>query len=643
MFLRPICFSMSLFVALAALSGASLPAAEPKADSTTAGDTADATVMVPGSGFLEIDKLSTLAKQSFTPVDKANLAAAKKNLLDAIAVLDKRLAEDGDNGKAWKAFLMLDELKSQLDGKDAPKTSVLTKIYERFSSDNEGLGLIWFVDVRRALWRYQIVASSIDNPKVKAGYDKLLGELTKQLEEYTKNPTANRARELGEVIAWMEAIGQAETLITAIRNEYCRPNLFLGASDKLIAMGMSRDVDETAPVTDCILGMSIHGTGHTKGDITVELIPNGEEAIVQMTLEGVTKSDNIGSRGVVRVYSDSVTKFKAQKRFFVNAKKIRSQPATCEAVTKSKIKGIRATNGMRLIEKIARKRVQKNHYRGDQIGSRHAEERIARQFNERAKEILIKANKDYKKRFRHPLWRRGIFPNELLFTTAETGLDAMVLQAEANQLAALTTPPDLQGSPDIAIRLHESLINNLAAEALAGRTLNEEQMAAILKDTLGKIPEHVKREEGEEPWSITFAYVHPVVVRFDGGGFSIKLAIDGFSRGDSDYPGMDITAHYKIKKTSDGYRGIRKGDVTILPPGFEIGKDTRLSIRQQTLRELIGRRVDRAFEKEIIPKPLELAGRWKKLGKLPLSYWQTTNGWIVTTWKLNEQKPTKPE
>ena len=607
----------------------------------TAKDAADGLALVPGGLFMEIGELCIAAKEAFKPVDKAELAEAHKELIGSIGVLEKRLAEDGVNGKAWRAYLKLDELKKLLDAEATPNDSALMKIQERFDSDNEGLNLIWFTDVSRALWRYRTIATAISNPMVKEGVDNLLTELPSRLKEYTELPTATRADQLGSVLAWLDTIGQAEKLVEAVYEDYRRPNLFLGASDRLIAEGMSREIDQEEPITDCILGMSISGDGHTTGRIDVELIPNGEEAIIQMTMKGRTVSDNVGSRGVVRVYSDGVTTFEAKKRFIVNAEEIRTEPATCEAVTDSTVKGVRATNGMRLVEKIARKRVYQNLSRGEWIGARHAEERISRRFNEQAKALLAEANASYVNRFRHPLWQRGLFPNELLIASAETGLAATVLQAEANQLAALGVPPQLPAGHDLTLRLHESFVNNLASEALAGRTLNEEQVLAMLKDTMGKIPEHFKAEEGEEPWSITFAAGQPLVLRFDDNGFTIKLAIDGFTRGDSDYPGMDITAHYKIEKTGDGFKAVRQGEVTILPPGFEVGKDTRLSIRQQTLRELIGRRFDKMFRQEIVSEPLELPGKWKKLGKLPLSHWQTVDGWIMTTWKLPERKAGK--
>ena len=644
MFLRSIGFSIVIFISLEMISISSLGGAESDtaaAETETAAkakvEKAEAQEVAPlGDKLLEIGELCLAAKQDFSPVDEADLAAAKNNLLERIEILEKRLDRDGANGKAWRDYLKLDELKELLKEKKNGKAQDLkfAKIQERFDGSSNGLNLIWFAEVRRALWRYRTVANAIGNAEVKSGYEGLLSQLPIRLREYTRDPTAARAEKLGDVIAWMEAIDQAEKLLGVVRNEYRRPNLYLRTSQDLVAKGMFRDVDETGPITDCILGMSIRGEGHTTGTITAELIPNGDEAVIRMIMSAQTMSKNVGSRGVVRVYSDSVTTFEAEKLFRVDEEQIYATPATCRAETKSTITGVCATNGMRLIENIARKQVRKNQCKGDWIGARHAEERVSRRFDEQSSELLAEANESYVDRFRHPLWQRGLFPNELLFATLETGVGVTVLQAEADQLAAFNTPPELPGKPDVALRLHESFINNMAAEALGGRTLDEEQVMEMLKDTMGKIPEHFKADEGEEPWAISFALEQPVVLNFNNDKFTIKLSVDRFVRGDSDYPGMDITAHYQIVKSGDEYKAIRQGEVTILPPGFVVDKDKRLSVRQQAIRQLIGRRFDKAFRQEITAEPLELPNRWKKLGKLPLSHWRTENGWAVATWNL---------
>ena len=189
---RSTCFSAALSILIAVMFLAGINAADNTGNAAAAKDTANAgesagekedgkLALVPGGLLLKIGELCVAAQESFQPVDEADLANARKELLESIAVLEKRLAEDGVNGEAWKAYLKLDELKKQLDTEAAPDVSSLTKIQERFDSDNEGLNLIWFAEVRRALWRYQTIATAINNQKVKEGFDSLLNELPSRL------------------------------------------------------------------------------------------------------------------------------------------------------------------------------------------------------------------------------------------------------------------------------------------------------------------------------------------------------------------------------------------------------------------------------------------------------------------------------
>ena len=58
---------------------------------------------------------------------------------------------------------------------------------------------------------------------------------------------------------------------------------------------------------------------------------------------------------------------------------------------------------------------------------------------------------------------------------------------------------------DMSLQIHESMINNLAFDALAGRTVYEEKVQAAAIDALGHLPEKMKGDEDGKPWAITFA------------------------------------------------------------------------------------------------------------------------------------------
>ena len=119
------------------------------------------------------------------------------------------------------------------------------------------------------------------------------------------------------------------------------------------------------------------------------------------------------------------------------------------------------------------------------------------------------AHRDYVQKFRDPLVRRNEFPALLTFSSTSDLLHVTALQADPAQIGASTPPPQVLGPRDLAVQAHESFANNLAAAFLAGITLTDEQMKAKIIQLRGFLPDRMKNDEDQEPWSITFASLRP--------------------------------------------------------------------------------------------------------------------------------------
>ena len=123
---------------------------------------------------------------------------------------------------------------------------------------------------------------------------------------------------------------------------------------------------------------------------------------------------------------------------------------------------------------------------------------------------LGKAQRDYLEKFRNPLLRRHEFPALLKFRTTEEAMFITALQANRSQLGAPGEAPQLEGNYDLVVRVHESMINNLAAAMLAGVTIKEAEMQKKVIELRGSLPDKLKSEPDRDPWSITFAQSRPV-------------------------------------------------------------------------------------------------------------------------------------
>jgi len=98
---------------------------------------------------------------------------------------------------------------------------------------------------------------------------------------------------------------------------------------------------------------------------------------------------------------------------------------------------------------------------------------------------------------------------------------------------------------------------------------------------------------------------------------------------------MNVTANYKLDKNDQGgLRAVRQGELEIYPPDFKPGVD-QLSSSQQSLKTILERRFGKLFKPELPDKPtrgLELSGRWKNLGPLPVSVVSADHGWLALGW-----------
>jgi hypothetical protein len=114
-----------------------------------------------------------------------------------------------------------------------------------------------------------------------------------------------------------------------------------------------------------------------------------------------------------------------------------------------------------------------------------------------------------------------------------------------------------------------------------------------------------------------------------------------YVRGDNSYPGMEITADYRIDASGDQPKAVRQGGLKVYPPGFKPGSGEKLDTRQQMLRTLLEKRFEKIFTEEMIPEPMALSGAWEKAGQLVLSDWESSQGWMIMTWK-RAPKPEEP-
>ena len=588
---------------------------------------------LPGRSVLPVQSMPAVCRDApseLRRITPADVEAARAELLEAIGRLDRRLTIDGENGEAWRNYLRWAILRETLAGSEDPDLDIVGKAFSRYDAQYEGLRLRWFLDVKEALWRYHLLGSATDNPELPDGYREYLEEVAGLLEDYAKEPTAETAHEIGDAIHWLDGLGQASALTDAIRHHYARANVRLDLSADLIAAAFAESVDETAPVRDVILGADIYGTGRTTGAITARLLPGGT---VEAFFHGTNISRTVGHKGPVRIYSNGRTELDARVRIVIGADGFAALPTVSQAETDSTITAIRSKRGSQFVEQLAWRQAARKKGEGERIGSCHAQQRLSRQIDDRIAEVIDRANEAFGDTFRNPLVDRNLYPRQLHVDSTATSLRVVALMANRSQLAAPTAPPELPERFDMALRVHESTVNNLADGFFSGMMFTDERIRRMATELLGETPDALMRNGEQEPWAITFARSRPMSVTFADDKITLTICGRSFQQGDTRHRGMDISAVYELVETREGFKAIRQGKLQAFPPGFKPGED-KLSAQQTATRRMIGRRFGKFLVKEFVFDGFTPPGNLQKVGRMRPVVMTCRDGWLSVAFKV---------
>jgi hypothetical protein len=575
------------------------------------------------------------ARNAFRPISPATANSRRAELMAAVDRLDRYLVTGGTNGNNWKRFLRWDEMRAELHKGPSADLDVLEDIQTLYSSGYAGFELPIYADAGRALRRYIDTQRTIHDREARSHFEARIDALAEDVEAYMASPATADTQRAGEILGELAASGQAPNVIQKVRQQLSHPNLLIEADEGIVAAGIEDPVNDVGPLTDVILGTRISGTVQTVGYVNAELGNTAQYAAIDILMTGTAYSNTVGYNGPAVIHSSAVTGLAGRKRLVLDANGLRSFPAASNARTSSTINGIGVNaNFMQgLVQKIATKRVYQSKSQAEAIGSQHAQVRLNTRMDAQSLNLIAQGNRDFWNKFRYPLMRVGAFPEQMQFSSLGDRLIIRATRADTYQLAAPTAPPQISAA-DVSVRLHESTVDNFASTALSGRTLTRDEMNRLMKNLTGRIPEELQDEEMRD-WSITFAVEKPIELAIADGGLRVTIRGDEYTAGENTYPAMNVTANYKLDKNDQGgLRAVRQGELEIYPPDFKPGVD-QLSSSQQSLKTILERRFGKLFKPELPDKPtrgLELSGRWKSLGPLPISVLTADNGWLALGW-----------
>lgn len=585
-----------------------------------------------------LSEMVILKKDSFKVPVAETLENAAAKLREAIKPLDRLLVQS-PSGADWKTYLNWPELLKQASDPTGADLKTVQMLEGLFLADENGLEMPKFSHVGRVLSKYARLLESSKNPKSSEVLASRLDQLSRALSVGATSGASADLETVGPILRDLEDSGQAEDVVARVRKVLGQPNLFVEVDEALLSHSVNRDVDQTAPVREVVLGTQISGTGHTTGRVTLNLVPSTAAAMFDITLDATNHSNTVGHNGPVTVRTTGTTKLDARKRLTVNDQRVNSMPVEATASTDTDITGVSvsAKFGKKIIRKIANRKIAQSTPQAEAIAEGRARTRLKKEFELQTEPTISKAAAEYQSKFRDPFLKKGAFPESLLLTTTDQSLRVVAMKAIDNQIAAASSPPAADPDAILSARVHETMINNTAEKMLGGRTITQEEVEKQIKESNVKLPESLANDADQPSWSITFARTKPIEI--DATDNHIRLTIRGsrYTSGEREFDAMDIWVGYHIESADGKTKLVREGDVQIYPPGFKPGGDEKLTITQTSLRRILQRRFGKIFKEVVDVESLELPGEMKSAGPLPLQQLVVSkSGWISAGWRKRD-------
>ncbi len=454
----------------------------------------------------DLPAIAAGAQSRFRTIDKSAVMTRQVAVEAAVRRLDRYLKNSGANGPGWRSHLKWNVMQAELKKGLEAKPAVLREIGDQYFTGDAGLELAPFAGMGAALNSFADLLATYQDADANKSYQETVAALSADLTAAAEKPAEIDRRKMGAALGKLTAADQATDLVAAIRRQYAQPNLLVRVSKYIVTAGIGDDVDERTPISDNILGTSVSGQGYTRGAISARMIPNDEQARLEIRLSGNTRATTVGRNGPATIFASSNTSLLGRKFISISDDGFFSDPAHAQCHTSSHIDGINV-NGCRLIQKIATKRVYGSKSTAENISARHAETRLENRMNTRTGGLLAEVNRNYHAKFRNPLARQGAFPDVLSFSTSADWLSVDGLAARNNELAATTPPPAPGANVELSLRVHESLLDNMAEALLAGQTSGDEDFKRVLRNVRGgKLNEAEFQvllrnlRDGEEPY-----------------------------------------------------------------------------------------------------------------------------------------------
>jgi len=605
-----------------------------------------------GDHWVRLGQRSTevVGTRDFPSIEQAN-----RRVVDAAAEFKNYLTHRTTDQRAadWLNYVRTDSLLDAIHTNKPPDVIAVQArdLHDRLVGDIVGLEMQPLQKLRGETEALIAALRYADRDGAIRQVEQQVEALVERLSSGGGNGSAEEGAVMSALVQSLDQSNQVPDLVDEIYNAYASPNLVLTIGGHVVHSAIQREVDQHRPVRDCILGTRIVGNGRLRGRLEGRLVPCDDRVQIDLVLTGQFHSDTVGYNGPVRLPTVSNGNVTVKRSLWVGEHGTQISSTSSDVSLQSNITSIQ--HPLRIVRRIASNQIAQKKSQAEAIGREKFRNQVVRDFTEQTTEALqgirdrpteSRPMEQIQARFA----RLNLAPPARTIASTANAVRVEAIQRTGKQLGAPTQPPSFHDivntrltsipnrqpsipvgrlrlaksdppsnqSFDAVIQLHESLIDNVAAQLFAGRTLTGTQIDALLAHReRSKIPTILKnlngnnilnKITGDEPvvavesFEIDFSRFRPIV--FEARNQSVRIGIRGtrFSQDGRELRNaLEITATY-VPEEKNGHMVLqRTGDVGVDFPGGR-----RLTVQQVALRKSIQRLFSERFPETLLDLPL---------------------------------------
>ncbi|WP_145258124.1 hypothetical protein [Planctomycetes bacterium Pan216] len=390
----------------------------------------------------------------------------------------------------------------------------------------------------------------------------------------------------------------------------------------------------SAPVARTVDGAQVRGTSTTDGNVQLRLKPSKNSAVIEVDTSGRTISHTTSQRDPVCLRTKGVSDFSGGTTIVFEKTGVSSGDPNVDVHTKLHLCGV-SSRLKGLFHRIAVKRATKAFHERRPKNTRRIEREIRDgcltdlrgEVDETIEEISDLLDQAFFRPFNDHL-----LTGTLDFETTEANFFMRGWLVRGPSAPPMEAIPPIEGDPAFSLRIHQSLLDDLAKTDLAGKTLDNKQIRRFLKENFKEALERVE-DENVPPWTIEFAAVEPVVIQFRDGKMVVVIDAESLHVGEATVGPLRIEATYTPADDSNIGESLRRGTIKVQ----RANSPKPQSVTGQ-LMDLLSQPLNQLLSFEISLRKIALPGYSSEQDQYKVTYVSLEKGWL----NLSIDAPTSP-